>query len=253
MAKRKSWLRTRHLEEPLKTTGTLLVAPLLCLFAGAQNTTAQPAQSAGREVYHVHFAKAALGKAAQLGDYLKTQTPNSPMPGHYLVLRHQDGDAWDYVVIEHLGAKATVDAAGSPPPPAARDLGDWHGDTFVSGPPWPEFARAMGIAGESAAKTASSVYVVSVYRAAPGHRAQLEKLLSQPPGSGDTSAGNALMPHLEGAPWQYLSLARYHSWQDFATNESNSKAQMLKGSGDWFQLRDHAAFHTDTLADRIAP
>ncbi len=59
------------------------------------------------DVYHVHFTKAALGKAVQLGDWLKTPDPKAPMPDHFIVLRHQDGDAWDYVVITHLGPKAT--------------------------------------------------------------------------------------------------------------------------------------------------
>ncbi|MGZ5178762.1 MAG: hypothetical protein ACXWCW_31970, partial [Burkholderiales bacterium] len=40
-------------------------------------------------------------------------------------------------------------------------------DTFASGPPWPEFARAMGIGD---AKSANAVYVVGAFRAAPGHR-----------------------------------------------------------------------------------
>src|ERR1041385_7995067 len=85
------------------------------------------------DVYHVHFTKAALGKAVQLGDWLKTPNPNDPMPGHFIVLRHQDGDAWDYVVITHLGTKATVDAAGTAVPADKRDLSEWHTDTFVSG------------------------------------------------------------------------------------------------------------------------
>jgi len=237
----------------LKTACTLLLALLLLpSISTAQNAPAQPA--ARPDVYHVYFAKAALGKAAQLGDYLKTPDPKAPMPGHYLVLRHQEGDAWDYVVIEHLGTKATVDAAGNPMPASARDLGDWHNDTFVNGPPWPEFVSAMGIAEGSGAKTAGSVYVVSVYRAAPGHRDQLEKMLGQPPaGGGDTSSGNVLMQHLEGAPWNFLTIVRYNSWQDFATNESNSVAQTSKGQGGWFQLRDNSAFHNDTVTTRIAP
>jgi hypothetical protein len=63
------------------------------------------------DVYHVHFTKAALGKAAQLGDWLKTPDPTNPIPDHFVVLRHKDGDAWDYVVITHMGPKATVEAA----------------------------------------------------------------------------------------------------------------------------------------------
>jgi hypothetical protein len=110
----------------------------------------------------------------------------------------------------------------------------------------------MGI-GDQTAKTAGSVYAVSVYRAAPGHRDELEKNLSAPGGPRATASGNVLMMHLEGAPWQYLTIVRYNSWSDFATNETNAVADISKGKGGWFDLRDHVAFHQDTLTDRIAP
>jgi hypothetical protein len=235
----------------MRITCTLLFVTLSASQIVPAQNNPRAASGARTDVYHVLFAKAALGKAAQEADFLKTQSANAPMKGHYVVLRHQDGEDWDYVVIEHLGTKATVDPGAPPPPPTARDLGAYHNDTFVSGPPWADFARSTGI--DQAARTAGSVYVVSVYRTAPGHRDQLEKVLLAPPDKGDTSAGNVLLQHLEGGPWQYLAIVRYNSWQEFATNESNSRAQTMKGSGPWFQLRDHAAFHNDTLADRIAP
>jgi hypothetical protein len=112
----------------------------------------------------------------------------------------------------------------------------------------------MGIDGDSASKTSGSVYVVSVYRPAPGHRDGLEKMLGETPSRPtDTSAGNVLMQHLEGGPWTFLAIARYNSWEDFATGEKNSVAQTNKKEGGWFRLRDHTAFHNDTLTDRIAP
>ena len=83
------------------------------------------------------------------------------MPGRFVVLRHQAGGAWDYVVITHLGTKASVEAAGTAVPQEKRDLIDWHNDTFVNGPSWDEFTRAMRIEGDAAGKTAGSVYVVS--------------------------------------------------------------------------------------------
>src|SRR5213593_4303602 len=114
----------QNLEETLKSTCTLLLVLLLLLsISAAQNAAAAP------------------GKAAQMGDALKTQNPKAPMPGHYLVLRHQDGVDWDYAVIDHLGTKATVEATPGPTPPAVRDLYAWHTDTFVNGPAWPEFAK----------------------------------------------------------------------------------------------------------------
>jgi hypothetical protein len=206
------------------------------------------------DVYHVHFTKAALGKAVQLGDWLKTPDPKAPMPDHFIVLRHQDGDAWDYVVITHLGPKATVEAAGTAVPPDKRDLSAWHNDTFVNGPSWEEFTRAMGIDGDSASKSSGSVYSVSYYRPAPGHREQLEKMLSEAPsGPTDTTSGNVLMQHLEGGPWTFLAIARYNSWEDFAKGEKNSVAQTTKKDSPWSSLREHTDFHTDTLTDRIAP
>jgi heme-degrading monooxygenase HmoA len=223
-------------------------------FAGSPAPTASTTPSTRTEVYHVHFNKAALGKSTQLADNLKKLDPQDPMSGHTLILRHQEGDSWDYAVIQHLGPKATVDAVRPAPSPSARDLSDWHNDTFVNGPSWSEFTKAMGIdeAGDKT-KTAGAVYVISVYRPAAGHRDQLERMLSERPGSGDTSAGNVLMQHLEGGPWTYLTIARYNSWQDFGTNESNSVAETAKGQGGWFQLREHTSFHTDTICDRIAP
>jgi hypothetical protein len=244
----------------LKSTGTLLLVLVVLLSVSiAQSTPAGPSHpaplTARTDVYHVFFAKAALGKSGQYGDYLKTPDPNTPMGTHRLVLRHQDGDAWDYVVIQHLGTKATVEASGNPPPATARDLSDWHNDTFVNGPSWPEFTKQMGIAEDSVGKSGGSVYVVSIYRAAAGHRDALEKQLGQPPPTdgSDTSSGNVLMQHIEGGPWQFLTIARYNSWQDFATNESNAVGKANKGSGGWFDLRDDASFHNDTVTTRIAP
>ncbi len=176
------------------------------------------------------------------------------MPGHALVLRHQEGDSWDYAVIQHMGTTATVDAARPAPSPSVRDLSDWHNDTFVSGPSWAEFTKAMGI-DETAdkSKTAGSVYVISVYRPIAGHRDQLDTMLGEAPNAGDTSAGNILMQHLEGGPWTFLTIARYNSWQEYATNESNNVARTNKNEGGWFQLREHTAFHNDTVCDRLAP
>jgi hypothetical protein len=234
---------------PVRAQGTAKPAASPSPAPSTTSATTRP------DVYHVHFTKAALGKAAQLADWLKAPDPKATMPGHDLVLRHQEGDSWDYVVISHEGNKATVEAAGNLAPPDKRDLSECHNDTFVNGPAWSDFARAMGIDDASKSKSSGSVYVVSVFRAAPGHRDQLEKMLGEAPRaqSGDKTAGNVMMQHLEGSPWQFLTITRHNSWQDFATSDSNAVTQMSKNQGPWFELREHIAFHTDTLTDRIAP
>src|SRR5438045_6004828 len=137
----------------------------------AGEKSAAPAGAVKRtDVYHVHFTKAALGKAVQLGDWLKTPDPHNPMPDHFIVLRHQDGDAWDYVVITHMGPKATVEAAGTAVPPDKRNLSEWHTDTFVNGPSWEDFTRAMGIDTDSKQKTTGTEESVLYDRPAPGQR-----------------------------------------------------------------------------------
>jgi len=212
---------------------------LALLMSSAGAGSAQPA--ARTDVYHVQFIKAVPGQAAALGQSLQTPDPKAPMPGHLIVLRHQQGDDWDYCVIEHLGAKAAVDAASPPPPAATRDMTAWHTDTFVAGPSWPEFSRAVGL---TAGSPAGSVYSVAVHRAVPGHREQLEKALARDPAA-KVSASQILMQHLEGGPWQYLVIARFNSWQDFAADQAGGD------QAGWAEVRQHSVFHHDTIADRI--
>jgi hypothetical protein len=232
----------------------LISASALGQSSPAAKSSSPAAAPTRTEVYHVHFNHAAPGKASELADFLKMPAPDAPMAGHLLVLRHEDGAPWDYVAVQHMGTKATVEAAGNPRGPAMKALSDWHDDTFVNGPSWAEFAKAMGLDDEGKSKNTGSVYVVSVYRPVPGREDALEKFLSEPPSaSNDLAVGTVLMQHLEGGAWRYFTILRYKSWQDYATSEINSVAQSAKGQGGWFKLREYSSFHTDTLTSRIAP
>ncbi|MFN2509114.1 MAG: hypothetical protein ABR589_10130 [Chthoniobacterales bacterium] len=218
----------------------------------ASSTTGASA-AAKTDMYHVHLAKSALGKSAELAEVLKKQDPAAPMKGHYIVLRHQTGDAWDYCVIEHLGTKATVEATRPNPPSSQIALGDWHTDTFVVGPPWAEFAKQLGV--DDASKTTASAYVVSVYRPAAGQYEAVEKFLGEPPDrTTDTSSGNVLLRHMEGAAWTFMTITRWNAWADYAKDTTNSIAKMAKDQeAGWFKNRNLISFHTDTLCDRITP
>jgi hypothetical protein len=208
------------------------------------NALAQPAT--GRtDVYGVLFMKAAPGQAEALGKALMVPPPNAPMADHFVLLRHQEGDDWDYCLIRHLGPKTAIEAAPGPANPA-RDLSAWHDDTFVRGPSWADFSRAMGIGGTGG----TQVYIVSVQRAVPGHRDQLEKSLSGPPASSKVQTGDLVMEHIEGGAWQYLTITRYNSWQDLATDRMQA-AGAASAPGGWADVRQHTAFHRDTIADRV--
>ena len=204
------------------------------------------------DLYHVHFAKAAAGKAAELGETLKQQDPDAPMKGHLVVFRHQHGDAWDYCVIEHLGTKMTLDASRPAPPANQMAQSEWHTDTICIGPSWAEFAKQLGL--DDAAKTTGSGYVVSIYRPEPTHREALDKMLNEPPDRAtDTSSGNVVLQHLEGAAWTFLSVTRYNSWADLAKEDTNSIPKTSKPDSAWSKVRTLVSFHTDTLCDRMAP
>jgi hypothetical protein len=209
--------------------------------------TAAYAQQAGRtDLYGVMFVKAAPGQAEALGKTLMTTPPNTAMPDHMVLLRHQEGDDWDYCLIRHLGPKTALEAAAAPAN-QARELVAWHDDSFVSGPSWGEFAKTMAI---GASGPATQVYIVSVHRAAPGHRDQLEKSLAAPAGAGKIQTGDVVMQHVEGGPWQYLTITRYNSWQDFG-NDRTQAASAPSAAGGWADVRQHSAFHRDTIADRV--
>ena len=230
-----------------------LLARLLLLggVVAATTLSAQnaPAPAVGTDVYHVHFAKAAPGQAEALGKSLMVPDKSASMPEHFVVLRHQEGDDWDYAVIQHLGSKAEVSATTPPPPDAVRALSAWHNDTFVSGPSWSQFTKEMGI-GESAAS--GMVYILGVHRPVPGHREQLLKSLNAPGGASKVPTGNVLLQHLEGSDWTFATITRYNSWQDLGSDRM-AAASAGDAAGGWADIRQHSAFHRDTVADRIYP
>jgi hypothetical protein len=218
--------------------------------AAAATASAQTAPAAGTDIYHVHFAKSAPGQAVAHAKVLMTPNSTLAMPNHFVVLRHQEGDDWDFVVIQHLGAKAEV-AATPPPPASAQALGAWHSDTFVTGPSWGEFTRQMGIGGS--ANAANQVYVVGVQRPVPGHRAELLTALSAAGAPSKVQPGTVILHHLEGGDWTFLTISRYDSWQDFGTDRAAAAAAGTGVAGGWAEIRQHSAFHRDTIADRLYP
>jgi hypothetical protein len=232
----------------MRLTAPALVAALL--FASATGAAAQTPSTPkpATDIYHVHLTKAAPGQADALAKSLSQPDPTSPMPDHFVVLRHQEGDDWDYAVIEHLGQKPTVAIT---PVAAGPELRAWHTDTFVSGPSWADFTREMGI---GAGAKPGAIYVLGFHRAAPGHRTQLEQALNQPAAAdAKITTGTVFLQHVEGGDWQFLTITRYNSWQDFGADQAAGAAASATAPGGWADIRQHSAFHRDTITDRIYP
>lgn len=235
----------------------LLAAGLLCgrtaLASPAQQPDSQAAQRS--EIYHVHFTQAAPGKSQELGDFIRTPPPNAPNPGHALVLRHAEGDTWDFVVIQHIGPKATIEAGSAQPTPA-RELRAWHEDTHAGGPSWDVFSRATGITGQPAQSATDAVYVVTTYRGAPGHRAQLEQTLQKLQAAASKPEAVVILQHFEGGTWDFLVISRYDSWQALAADQTDGSAEQRERRAGLtrpmrLELREHMAAHHDTIAVRV--
>lgn len=233
----------------MKAAAPVVVIAALVLAAATGVDAQTPASPAGQtDIYHVHLTKAAPGQAAALGKDLSQPDPSAAMPDHFVVLRHQEGDDWDFAVIQHLGPKHTLSTI--PPAPAAQDLRVSHTDTFVSGPSWAEFTKQMAIGGTG---KPGAVYVLGFHRAVPGHRTQLEAALNQPAApDAKVETGTVFMRHVEGSDWQYLTITRYNSWQDFGADRAAATADP-SAPGGWADIRQHSAFHRDTIADRLHP
>jgi len=235
---------------------------LLVVFAApgqqAQPTGSGPAALNRTDLYHVHFVKAEPGKATELLNSIKNPAPETAMPTHALILRHLEGDDWDFVVIQHLGNKLTLDTSGPVIGPA-RELRAWHNDTYAQGPAWPEFAKSMGIGQPQAgaAPAGSDIYIVTDYRGAAGHRAQLEETLKRVAAASPRPGDSVLLQHREGSPWDYLYVTHYSGWKDLAAQQEDPeagargrRAGLTQDAG--LELRQHMAAHHDTIAVRVA-
>lgn len=218
----------------------LVTAGVAVLALAAINVHAQTPPAT--DVYHVMFVKALPGQAAAVAKELQQQDPKDPMASHFVLLRHQEGDDWDYCLIQHLGPTTTV-AISAPPPATNPPTMARHNDTFVSGPAWAEFSKLM-------MGSPTSVYVVGVHLSVPGHRDQLRELLDRPDPAAKVPVSHVTLTHLEGGAWQFVSIDRYNSWQDFGTDRA---ANAAGGDQGWQEVRQHSASHSDTIADRVAP
>jgi hypothetical protein len=230
---------------------------LFLVFFAAAMAVAQPAPPQ-HDLYRIHFFKAAPGRLPDLIDaYLNLPAP----PGGHgpMVFRHQLGDDWDLLVIYPQGAQAHIDA--NPNYTEAqrklreRVMGDyiWHTDTYASGPPLAEVEKALAVSKDAK----GGLYLVEDYTALNGHARQLEDVVTRDMASA-RAAGALRFDHIQGAPWDFLVMFRYASWQDYAAAETDPGADELarkqgfkNASEVGLVLREHMAAHHDTFVSRI--
>jgi hypothetical protein len=87
-----------------------------------------------------------------------------------------------------------------------------------------------------------------VYRSLPGHRDELEGVLRK---IAAEDAGRTLtLQHLEGAPWEFISITRYDSWAALGESEQKQSGPGTVGPAG-LAIQEHVAEHHDTVAERV--
>jgi hypothetical protein len=222
--------------------------------ASTGRSPAPQATAGGGHIYRVSVFRAAPGRVSELEKLLTTQEPSpGAAAGDFaVVFRHRQGSEWDFMTVEHLGEQTSIDLRSGPPAQPDSPLSQsaaWHMDTFAAGPPLEEFRRVLNLQGGSSQSGTAKpgVYAVSDYVAAAGHRGQLRQVLNDI--AGDTPGRTVTLTHVEGAPWNFVTIVRYDSWQQFGQEEDAASAPTGKSATPdrGLALREHAALHHDTL------
>ena len=242
-------MKSSHLRKCVSFVGVLLLTAAISV--AQQPTQQSQPQAPALELYHIHISKAAPGKLPQLIEaYQNGPAPEAGQPQVTpIILRHREGGEWDLITITPLGKQITLTA--SAPPQAVQDyftrlgpLSDWHGDTFVIGPSWAVVQKAL-----VPAKDAQLVYVVSDYRSLAGHRTQLRQILDR--NAQDTPGRSVLFAHVEGAPWNFLTVTSYDSWNAIGAPPPQPASGTSRPEPG-LELREHMAVHHDTITSYVS-
>jgi hypothetical protein len=227
---------------------------ILCAATADAQTTPAPA----RELYRIHFFKAAPGRLPDMVDAYLSQPPAPP--GHQpIIFRHHAGDDWDLLVIYPQGPKASLDAnpqyTDAQRRMRERIMGDyiWHSDTYAMGPPLTEVQQALALP----EGVKEGLYLVDDFTALNGHVRALDDVLERDPAV-SRAGGVVRFEHLQGAGWDFLTIFRYSSWPDFGAAQNDPQADEharqkgFKDAADFaVQLREHIAAHHDTFVGRV--
>jgi hypothetical protein len=248
----------------MKKTLVVAIALLILGFAVAAQQTA-PVPAPAHELYRIHFFKAAPGKLPDLIDAYK----NAPLPDNMtprpMVFRHQSGDDWDLMVVYPLGARASMDSNAPAPPEAVRKFKErvmadyaWHSDTYASGPPLDVLQRALAVPQNAAQDgNAGGLYLIEESVALAGHHDELGRFLDRDIAAA-RARGSVKFEHVQGAPWDFLVVFRYASWNEYAAAETDPAADdeaRKQGFADdaaiGLEYRTHISAHHDTFASRV--
>ncbi len=207
-----------------------LVAALCFLLLPASAAKAQ-------QRYSATFYKASAGNLMNLQHALWSA-------GGGTVLKHAQGDDWDFVRVEGKGCGPAAHSV-----PAA--LEDARRTVALTGPDCDALRRVL-------AEGEGLIYIVADYRARAGQRKQMLAALERVVSTG--RAGHDVIFSADpGSAFDYLLITRYDSWSQLAEEETHSAQSTHHVQQHGFagpddlgeELRRYAAGHHDTICRRV--
>lgn len=217
----------------LKTlVGSLLVG--VCLAAGP----ASAQSDTGDRLYRMTLLRAAPGRVLDLVQDVKARVAALPADaGRPLLLRHQQGDHWDFLILIPVGAGA-VDTR----PFAAPALVAWQQDEWVRGPDvWslPGFAEA-------------NLAHVEMFVALAGKRDELvrERQMENQHARALGRPTTAIFVREYGAEWDAFTIGPYKSWKHYAErDDTKPEASLAAAKQAGFESDAHIGAYMRSLID----
>lgn len=232
-----------------RATGIATVAMALGLAAAAG---AQP-PLAGDVLYRVTWLRAGPGRLLDLVAHMKQAAARGSGPSRSLVIRHSQGDQWDFMVLAPAGSYGAHFASPDAVLPLApAELVAWQEDEFVRGP---DIWKIDGF--ESA-----RLFHVEMFNALAGRTAELvrEREMENAYLGAVGRPVNAIFRRELGASWDVFTIGAYRDWRHYGERDliaPERAAAAAKAAGFASDeaigpyMRSLINTHHDTLALRV--
>lgn len=207
----------------------------------------------GDVLYRVTWLRAGPGRLQDLVAHMKAVASKRSGPSRPLVIRHSQGDQWDFMVLAPVDSYAahfaSADAASSRAP---AELVAWQEDEFVRGP------DVWKIEGFESAR----LFHVEMFNALAGKSPELirEREMENAYLAAVGRPVNAIFRRELGASWDVFTVGAYRDWRHYAERDliaPERAAAAAKAAGFASDeavgpyMRSLINTHHDTLATRV--
>jgi len=207
----------------------------------------------GDVLYRVTWLRAGPGRLQDLVTHMKTVASKGAGPPRPLVIRHSQGDQWDFMVLVPVGSYATHFASPEAASPLAPgELVAWQEDEFVRGPDISQIDSFRS----------ARLFHVEMFDALAGKSAELIREREMENAYLDAVGRpiNAIFRRELGASWDVFTVGAYRDWRHYGERDliaPERAAAAAKAAGFATDeaigpyMRSLINTHHDTLATRV--